>query len=101
MGSKKARRVEKVTPQKSAPLKATPTPRSGKKSTKASPAAQAPEPDIPKTVLSEATKLGMEASLRNLMSRPEIMTSKKSARAVLDALQASNGLVNPAKRALL
>merc|ERR1712228_342171 len=52
-------------------------------------------------VLKEASKLGLAVALENLASRPEIVSSRKSARAVLDALKASGGLVNPAKRTLL
>merc|ERR1712062_214918 len=52
-------------------------------------------------VLKEASKLGMIAALENLAGRAEVISSRKGARAVLDALKASGGLVNPAKRALL
>ena len=56
---------------------------------------------IEEKVLKEASKLGLASALENLAGRPEIVSSRKSARAVLDALKASSGLVNPAKRALL
>merc|ERR1719433_1351779 len=56
---------------------------------------------IDEKVLKEASKLGMAAALENLAGRAEIISSRKGARAVLDALKASGGLVNPAKRALL
>merc|ERR1712113_1370596 len=52
-------------------------------------------------ILKEATTLGYAAALENLASRPEVVSSKKTARAVLDASKKSGGLVNPAKRALL
>merc|ERR1712050_751898 len=52
-------------------------------------------------ILKEASNLGFTAALENLASRPEVISSKKSGRAVLDALKVSGGLVNPAKRALL
>jgi len=52
-------------------------------------------------VLKEASKLGLAVALENLVGRPEVVSSRKSARAVLDALKASGGLVNPAKRSLL
>jgi hypothetical protein len=56
-------------------------------------------PDIDAKVLAEATKLGFDAALRNLAARPEM--SAKPHAAMLKALQASGGLVNPAKRSLL
>jgi len=56
---------------------------------------------IEEKVLKEASKLGLAVALENLASRPEVVSSRKSARAVLDALKASGGLVNPAKRRLL
>merc|ERR1712127_173999 len=88
---KKARQADKSSPASG--KKSAPVAKSGK--------AAAPEPDIPKAVLSEAIRLGMEAALKNLVCRPEIAASKKSARAVMDALKSSKGLVNPAKHALL
>jgi len=56
---------------------------------------------IDKDVLAEAGKAGLEGALRNLASRPEVAACGKSAHELLKALQASGGLVNPAKRALL
>jgi len=64
-------------------------------------AATAPQPHIDEKVLTEASKLDLEAGLRNLASRAEVMASGKSSRAILEALKASKGLVNPAQRALL
>lgn len=61
----------------------------------------APEPEIDAGVLAEATKAGLGGSLRNLAARPEIVASGKSSKEILAALQASCGLVHPAKRALL
>lgn len=61
----------------------------------------APEPWIDAGVLAEATKAGLEGSLRNLAARPEIVASGKSSKEILAALQASSGLVHPARRALL
>jgi len=52
-------------------------------------------------VLREAATLKMEAALRNLAGRPEIAALGKRPSELLDALRASGGLVNPAKRALL
>jgi hypothetical protein len=61
----------------------------------------APGPEIDAKVLVEAATAGMEAGLRNLAARPEVLASGKTSRAILDALKSSGGLVNPAKRALL
>lgn len=58
-------------------------------------------PQIDPKILEEAVKEGLDAGLKNLAVRPEILSSGKSARAILNALKASKGLVNPAKRALL
>jgi len=52
-------------------------------------------------VLKEASKIGMEKALQNLAGRPEVVSSRKSGRAILDALKSSGGLVNQAKRVLL
>jgi len=60
-----------------------------------------PEVAIDSEVLAEAGKAGLEGMLRNLAARPEIVASGKSSREVFEALKASGGLVNPAKRALL
>jgi len=56
---------------------------------------------LDEAVLAEAAELGYEGALKNLAARPEVVVSGRSARALLDALQTSKGLVNPAKRALL
>jgi len=58
-------------------------------------------PPIDGAVLKEAQNLGLEASMRNLAGRKEIIESGKSSKEILNALQNSKGLVNPAKRALL
>merc|ERR1719282_1206884 len=52
-------------------------------------------------VLAEAAKLGYEAALRNLAGRPDVKDLKKSDVDLLNALKTSEGLVNPARRALL
>lgn len=61
----------------------------------------APQPVLDATVLREAEKLGYDASLRNLASRPEIIARGIKARIMLEALKRSDGLVNKAKNALL
>jgi len=52
-------------------------------------------------VLADASKAGLEGMLKNLASRPEVAAAGKTSRDIFKALQASGGLVNPAKRALL
>jgi len=59
------------------------------------------EPELDAEVLKEAQALGLEAALKNLAGRKEVVESGKSGKAFLDALKSCNGLVNPAKRALL
>lgn len=55
---------------------------------------------IEEDVLAEAGKLDMVGALRNLAGRPEVVASGKTSRQIFAALQASEGLVNVAKRAL-
>eukprot|EP00974_Lingulodinium_polyedra_P003149 295038-Lingulodinium_polyedra.AAC.1 len=57
--------------------------------------------DIDADVLSEARTVGLEAMLRNLLARPEVVASGRTAREALRALRAAGGLVHPAKRALV
>mmetsp|Transcript_6821 Transcript_6821/g.12719 ORF Transcript_6821/g.12719 Transcript_6821/m.12719 type:complete len:222 (+) Transcript_6821:71-736(+) len=59
------------------------------------------EPAIDADVLVDASKLGLDAMLKNLAARPEMASSGKTARQMLQALQDTGGLVNQAKRALL
>jgi len=65
--------------------------------------AQSKEPEvaIDADVLAEAGKNGLEAMLRNLAARPEVVASGKSSREMFDALKTSGGLVNVAKRSLI
>jgi len=58
-------------------------------------------PTLDATVVRDAERLGYAASLRNLASRPEVIAIGVSARVMLEALKRSEGLVNPAKRAIL
>eukprot|EP00929_Paragymnodinium_shiwhaense_P090503 TRINITY_DN50699_c0_g1_i1.p1 TRINITY_DN50699_c0_g1~~TRINITY_DN50699_c0_g1_i1.p1 ORF type:complete len:189 (+),score=62.27 TRINITY_DN50699_c0_g1_i1:136-702(+) len=55
------------------------------------------EPDV----LAEAKQLGLEASLRNLANRPEMLVKLVPSRRMLDALRESEGLVNKAKNLIL
>jgi len=84
---------EKKTPQ-SAPASDSKRP---KKAARTDPVA----PHLDAEIVAEAAKLGYEGALKNLAGRAEVAASGKSARALLDALRESKGLVNPAKRALL
>merc|ERR1739845_26818 len=59
------------------------------------------EPVVDAAVLALASKLGFEGALKNLTARADVIASGKSAQELLDALKASNGLVNAAKHALL
>merc|ERR1711953_632837 len=61
------------------------------------------ETSVPITaeVMQQAESLGLAASLRNLASRPEIVSSKLHGDKLLEALKACDGLVNKAKTALL
>jgi hypothetical protein len=78
----------------------TSTPSSGKKPAKV-PRNDSIKSSVDPKMLAEASRLGMEASLENLAGRPEVIAGGYTTRALLDALKASKGLVNPAKRALL
>merc|ERR1740116_838617 len=53
------------------------------------------EPVIDADVLTDASKIGLDAMLKNLAARPEIASSGKTARQMLQALQDAGGLVNP------
>merc|ERR1712217_295917 len=59
------------------------------------------ETTIDADVLAEASKLGLDGMLRNLAARPEVIACGKSSREIFSTLQASGGLVNAAKRALV
>jgi len=52
-------------------------------------------------VLAKARAAGYEAQFQNLASRPEILAAGSSPETLLKALEASCGLVNPAKQAVL
>lgn len=62
---------------------------------------EAPQPKLDATVMLEAEGLGYAGRLQNLASRPEVMARRYPARALLEALKRSGGLVNPAKHSLL
>jgi hypothetical protein len=52
-------------------------------------------------VLKKAEGLGLEAALKNLLTRPDIMAKEFPHTKLLDALEKTDGLVNKAKYALL
>jgi high mobility group protein B1 len=58
-------------------------------------------PEIDAKILAEAQKLGWESQLRNLVNREDVQALGKKDKDLLAALSSSNGLVNPARRALL
>jgi len=59
------------------------------------------EPVLDEKVLQEAEGMSMRAQLCNLAARPDVALLKKSPQELLNALKASNGMVNAAKRSLL
>jgi len=91
---KAAKEPKEKTPAQSAPAAESKRPKKGGKK-------EEPAPQIDAGVLAQAAKLGFEGALKNLAARPEVVACGKSSEALLAALQTSNGLVNPAKRALL
>jgi len=58
-------------------------------------------PVIDADVLKKAQGLSLEAALRNLIARPDVVAKDFSHAKLLDALEKSDGLVNKAKHALL
>jgi len=108
--AEEAEEAEKVEDSK-APVKPEPKKRAAKES-KDEPAAKRgrktketqetkEELTLDSEVCAAAAKLGFETALKNLAGRPEVKASGKSAQELLEALKSSNGLVNPARRALL
>lgn len=59
-----------------------------------------PQPKLDATVVRDAERLGYAGALRNLASRPEVAALGVSSRVMLEALKDTDGLVNPAKRAI-
>jgi len=57
--------------------------------------------EIDTDVLAEAEKLGYQCELRNLAARQDVKDLGKPDKELLEAIKASNGLVNPARHALL
>lgn len=92
-GKEPAQKKAKESPQTSGPKQT--------KKSEAKNRAATTAPEIDQAVVAKAAKLGLESALRNLAGRPEIIASGKQSSDLLAALQASNGLVHPARRALL
>lgn len=70
------------------------------KAAKAAKAAKPQEPVVDAHVLQKAQKLGLEADLKNLMSRSDVVAKGFSQDKMLAVLEQSGGLVNKAKHAL-
>jgi hypothetical protein len=68
----------------------------GRKSTSTS-----QEIEIDAAILKEAQALSFASQLKNLAARPDVISSGKSHKEMLDALNKNDGLVNKAKAALL
>jgi hypothetical protein len=84
------------------PKKASPKKAKGKGKGKANAKApEQPSDSLDNAVLADADKLGYKSAIQNLANRPDIATKKFQAEQILDALKASNGLVNKAKAILL
>jgi len=87
------------TPQKRRASAAT-ADRSGAKRGRTSKPAT-PEAAIDAAILKQASDLGFGNALKNLASRKEVVDSGKTSQEIFQALKKTNGLVNPAKHALL
>ncbi|CAJ1378315.1 unnamed protein product [Effrenium voratum] len=68
---------------------------------KGKPATSTPEVELQATVAAKAEKVGLKDQLMKLVARDDIKASGKSQTAALKALEESNGLIHPARRALL
>mmetsp|Transcript_26332 Transcript_26332/g.82562 ORF Transcript_26332/g.82562 Transcript_26332/m.82562 type:complete len:329 (+) Transcript_26332:2-988(+) len=100
-GAKRGRPPAKSPGEKEAKKAAEPSAAgAGKRARKAAPAKEEGAA-IDEDVLADAAKAGLEGMLRNLASRPEVAAAGKTSREIFTALQAANGLVNPARRVLL
>ena len=72
----------------------------GKSNSKAPPAAAAAV-ELERDIAEKAEKAGITAVLEKLLAREDVAASGKSQAEAFQALQAANGLVRPARRALL
>ncbi|CAE8706486.1 unnamed protein product, partial [Polarella glacialis] len=92
---------QKASPKKRAAPASTEAPaaKRGRPGAKASAAPEAPE--IDSSVMTEATGLNLHVALKNLAARPDVLSSGKSHKELLEALKGNNGLVNKAKASLL
>jgi len=90
---------EKASPKKRATADSNPSPRAkrGRAAKASTPAA----PEIDAALWKEAQNQGLDAQLRNLVSRPDVQASGKTQKQILEALKSNNGLVNKAKAVLL
>jgi len=97
-------KVEKSTPspskKRAKPTTTTPSP-AAKVSRVAKKTVSSKEVAIDAEVLKEAEGLKLVSQIKNLLSRPDVASSGKSHKEMLDALRTNDGLVNKAKTALL
>jgi len=98
-GSPEKAAPKTASPKKRAAADSNPSPRAkrGRAAKASAPAA----PEIDAVLLKEAQNKGLDAQLRNLVSRPDVQASGKTQKQMLEALNSSNGLVNKAKAVLL
>jgi len=101
-GAKRSRSAAKAaSPKEESKNSAQPSPGGVTKRAKRAPPTKEDQVTIDADVLADASKACLEGMLRNLAARPEVVASGKSSREIFKALQASGGLVNSAKRALV
>jgi hypothetical protein len=97
-------KAEKLTPspskKRAKPATTTPSP-AAKVSRVAKKTVSSKEVAIDAEVLKEAEGLKLVSQIKNLLSRPDVASSGKSHKDMLDALRKNDGLVNKAKTALL
>jgi hypothetical protein len=98
-GSPEKAAPKKASPKKRAAADSNPSPRA--KRGRASKASTSAAPEIDAALWKEAQSKGLDAQLRNLVSRPDVQASGKTQKQMLEALNSHNGLVNKAKAVLL
>jgi len=87
----------KKTPAKAAEKSNKKAPKGGKSGKNTEP----PAPALEAAVATKAEKAGMTSALLQLLCRQDMIDSGKSQSDILDALEKSDGLIHPARRALL
>jgi len=95
-------KVEKKTPSKKRAKTETATPSPAAKVARgAKKSSASKEVEIDAEVLKEAESLKLVSQIKNLLGRPDVASSGKSHKDMLDVLKNNDGLVNKAKVALL